>query len=262
MKKIKIKKGLLKTINNLLGTFGLELVRSSHQSKGKGYISAKETVAAAKKNNLSVCDYLEKIWNQQGDTDKVIENMKRGGVFAKSIKNILEIGPGSGRYLEKVMRICNPITYEIYETAQDGADWLAKEYNIISRKADGKTLCHTESSSIDLVHAHGVFVYLPFLTSYQYFQEIVRVTNNNGFVVFDIISEDCLDDETATKWLQSGLDYPCFLSKSYVKAFFIKAGFSFVGDFFTRYGPGKSQYLFFQKRICDNSMVSSSLVLE
>jgi hypothetical protein len=242
---------LLKTINSLLGTFGLGLVRSvPSEGNIKGYISAKETVAAAKMNNLSVCDYLERIWNKQGDTQRVIENMNKFGVFSKAIKNICEIGPGSGRYLEKVMRICNPLRYDIYETAQDWADWLAQEYNIVPRNADGRTLCHTESSSVDLVHAHGVFVYVPFLTSYQYFQEIVRVTNNNAFAVFDIISEDCLDDDTVMKWLQSGDDYPCFLSNSYVKSFFISRGFSFVGDFFNRYGPGKSQYLIFQKHLC------------
>lgn len=239
----RFKSTLLNTLNFLLATTGFKLVR-----KHLGYISAKETVDAAKRSGLSVCDYVEKIWNQQGDTQRVIDKMKELGIFNGTIKNICEIGTGTGRYLEKIIKICNPTGYESYETAKDWAEWLANKYNIIAHDADGKSLSYTKSSSIDLVHAHGVFIYLPFLSSYRYFQEIVRVTNDNGYVTFDIYSEDCFDDDTVNHWLQSDHNYPCFLSKQYVKYFFVKRGFSLIGDFFNRYGEGKSHYLVFKKR--------------
>src|SRR5262245_15479990 len=50
---------------------------------------------------------------------------------------------------------------------------------------------------------HGCIVYLALITSMSYFREIVRVTNPGAHVIFDIIDEDCLDDEAVDKWLSS-----------------------------------------------------------
>ena len=41
----------------------------------QGYISCYETVTAAFKRGLSVCDYLEDLWDQRGATQKVINAM-------------------------------------------------------------------------------------------------------------------------------------------------------------------------------------------
>lgn len=247
-----IKRLALGLLNSLLGKLGLELASKNKGMKGGfalGYIGAKETINAAKERNLTVCDYLEMIWNKQGDTQRVIDKMKEMGIFDRNITRVCEIGTGSGRYLEKVVGICNPARYESYETAEDWAEWLQEQYGIISQPADGKSLASTHTSSMDLVHAHGVFVYLPFLTTYRYFQEIVRVIDDNGYVVFDIISEECLDADTVKAWIESEHNYPCFLSKQHVIEFFTSKGFSFLGDFLNRYGPGKSQYLIFKKQL-------------
>jgi len=45
---------------------------------------------------------------------------------------------------------------------------------------------------MDLIHAHGVFVYLPFFDSLRYFKKIDRVTAKNSYIVFDCITEDYL----------------------------------------------------------------------
>ena len=70
-----------------------------------GYIPAKQTVNSAKTKGLSVVQYVEKMWNKEGNTQKVIDNLEKLGVFQSSIKNILEIGSGTGRYLEKMYQI-------------------------------------------------------------------------------------------------------------------------------------------------------------
>jgi hypothetical protein len=146
----------------------------------QGYIPQRSTVRAAKERGQSVCDYLETIWNKQGDTQRVVDTMKELGVLT-GVRHVVEIGTGSGRYLEKVLEILGPsVTYESYEPSKDWSKWLAKEYGVISRESDGKSLKYTPSCSVDLVHAHGVFVYLPFLVTCRYFQEIVRVTNSRG----------------------------------------------------------------------------------
>jgi SAM-dependent methyltransferase len=216
---------------------------------GGGYISAEETVSAAEREKLSVCDYVERLWERQGDTQRVIEQMQSCGAFTAVSPNVLEIGTGTGRYLEKVLQQCKPAKYESYEYNEDWSDWLQSKYSIISHEADGESLKQTLDKSVDLVHSHGVFVYLPFLVSYGYWKEIWRVTADGGIVIFDIYSEDCLDEETVDKWLKSPERYPCFLSKSYIFSHFAKHDFDLINTFKNRHGKGHSEYLVFIKNI-------------
>lgn len=237
--KTAIKKGL----KRLLAQRGLAIV-GIRQS----YMSAEETIAAAEREGLSVCDYVEKLWDQRGCTQMVIDRMSSCGAFAAKNPNILEIGTGTGRYLEKVFQKCNPAKYESYEPLPDWVDWLKSKYPmVISHKADGETLWQTPDRSVDLVHSHGVFVYIPFLVAYAYFKEIWRVTKDGGMVVFDIYSEDCLDEEMVDQWLNSTYRYTCFLSKSYVASHFAKHGFRLLETFKNKHGEGQSEYLVFSR---------------
>lgn len=243
-----MKNSLLKRgINLLLEQRGLVIapIAEGLKSSSLGYISAKETVAAAENAGLSICDYVEKQWGTLGDTQSAIEQLASCGVFGATNPNVVEIGAGTGRYLEKVLKRCEPVKYEVYETATDWADWLQKEYPIVCHEADGMTLRQTPAMSADLVFAHGVFVYLPFLASYRYWKEIWRIAKENGFVAFDIFSEDVLDEPTVEKWLTSEKNYPVFLSKPYVVAAFGNHGFSLVHSFKKRFGKGCSEYVVF-----------------
>lgn len=230
---------LRKVLNKLLALSGTPI------SGSLGYISAKDTVAAAAEANMSVCDYVEKLWGQQGCTQRVIDLMGSAGVFDIKSPNVLEIGAGTGRYLEKVLAKSNPARYESYEIARDWAKWLGSKYPIESHAADGVSLGTTSSNSVDLLHAHGVFVYLPFLDSYRYWKETWRVVRNGGWVVFDVFSEDCVDEQTIENWLKSEDRYPCFLSKRYLVALFKRKGFSLRTSFTNPYGAGNSEYLVF-----------------
>jgi SAM-dependent methyltransferase len=237
------------TIEHLLAKkgFAIKPLDKNSAKCSQGYISAKDTVSGAEREGLSVCDYVEKLWGKQGDTQKVIDQMGSSGAFDKASPTVLEIGAGTGRYLEKVLQTCNPVKYESYETARDWADWLQATYPIVSHKADGVSLKQTQTCSVDLLHAHGVFVYLTFLISYRYFMEIWRVVKDGGYVVFDIISENCLDHPTVCKWLASEHNYPCFLSREYVVSLFEQHDFSLVDTFMNCYGEGKSEYLAFRR---------------
>ena len=248
-----ITRTIARGINTCLSPLGMALVRTYElqQPAGEGlaYVGAEQTVAAAKQAGLSVTDYVERLWKQEGNADKILADMARLGVFDRPVGRVLEVGAGTGMYVDKVLKKCGPVPYESYEIAADWADWLAKEYKVISHPADGKTLGQTPDGTIDLVHGHGVFVYLRFLACLTYFQEMLRVARPGGYLVFDIMSEDCWDDETVEKWLAAGMRYPCFLSKDYVKRYVTRRGGDFVGDFLNvKFGPGKSEYLVFRRR--------------
>ena len=118
-----------KVVKRLLAQMGLAITQVGETAKTFGYISAKETVSAAEREGLSVCDYVEKLWNKPGDTQRIIEQMASCGVFEARDPNILEIG--TGRYLEKVLGKCKPAKYESYETARDWAEWLQSKYPIV-----------------------------------------------------------------------------------------------------------------------------------
>lgn len=234
--------------NNSIALYVIRQINRLSNYSSLSYMSAKKTVSAARREGLSVCDYVEKIWAQQGNTQKIIDQMETCGAFTFTNPNIVEIGPGTGRYLEKVFHKCTPSKYEIYETAKDWAQWLQSKYNIVTHKADGLTMQQTPSLSANLIQAHGVFVYLPFLVSYSYWMECWRITAEGGMVIFDIISEDCLNESTVENWFKSNDRYLCFLSKSFVISLFNKHGFSLVKAFMNnKYGVGKSEYLVFIK---------------
>jgi ubiquinone/menaquinone biosynthesis C-methylase UbiE len=212
----------------------------------QSYMSAEETIAAADREGLSICDYVERLWEQQGCTQMVINQMSACSAFATTNPKIVEIGTGTGRYLEKVLQLCNPSKYESYEPLHDWVNYLQSKYSTtITYKADGETLWETSDNSANLVHAHGVFVYTPFLITYGYFKEIWRVIADSGIVAFDIFTEDCLDEETVNKWLSSMHRYPCFLSKSYVVSNFNRNGFQLLKTFKNKHGAGESEYLIF-----------------
>ena len=236
-----------KIINSILGLIDLKLIKkNSFNNNFLNYISARDTVIGARRAGLSVCDYVEKEWDQIGETKKVIDRMEKLGVFKKSNPTVCEIGAGTGRYMEKVIDKCAPERYESYETAQDWADWLQNKYPIITQQSDGHSLKYTGDDSIDIVHSHGVFVYLPFFDSLRYFSEIERITKAGSYVVFDCITEECLDNELLGKWLNSENNFPRILPEKYIFDFFPSSKFNLVGNFFTAYGKGKSKYFVFK----------------
>src|SRR5688572_8880247 len=121
-----IQKLVIAAMNSVLRPMGLRFMRIE---KKNGYIDAKATVQAAKDAGQSVCEYVENLWGQgqRGATARVIQEMSKAGCLAPC-ERVLEIGPGTGRYLELVLRKISPEQYEIYETADDWATWLASTY--------------------------------------------------------------------------------------------------------------------------------------
>ena len=240
----KVSKQIQNAVNSILRPTGIEMVRRGATTPHvPGYLKARETINAAKSQGVSLCEYLESLWKEPGNTQAVIDSMAKHGVFDGNISSVCEIGAGSGRFAEKTLAQCRPTRYESYEPDPDWSGWLQASYGVISQPTDGHSLKYTSSASVELVHAHGVFVYLPFLTTYRYFREMARVVSEGGHIVFDILSEDCLDEEKVSQWLRSGQYYPCMLSRQYVLHLFESWGFALQGEFSGRLTPATSHYM-------------------
>jgi SAM-dependent methyltransferase len=234
-------------IRAVIRKFTSLLVANHRPKPATSYITAEETVRNATAENLSVCDYVEKIWDQQGQTDRIINHIASIIQLPKQ-SAVLEIGTGTGRYLEKTLEKIQPAFYESYEIAEDWNHYLRFKYkNVKVYQADGSSLAYTANDSIDLVTAHGVFVYLPFLASVAYFHEINRVLRADGYCIFDCFTEACFVDPYLNNWLQSKHQYPAILPAGLIKQLFSDFGFDFIEGFNNKYGQGITQYLVFQK---------------
>jgi len=240
---------LLQIVNRLLGKTGYLIVKSSALStKKRYYIDCEQTVKCAKSEGLSVCDYVEKIWDQKGWTQKVVDEMRKYGCF-NQVGKICEIGPGTGRYMEKILQFFSSyhIEYVYYEIQDDWAEWLEKTYPVIKRNTDGYTLKSEADNSCILVHAHGVFVYLNLVHSFQYFKEMIRVTQPGGYIVFDFYPIEFYDIALIEKCIEKKITYPVVLPAETIKSFFQKNECIYVGQFKNKHGADFSWYHIYQK---------------
>jgi hypothetical protein len=236
-----------------LGHFGLELARKrGHDwSDVANYIPFEATIEAARKAGVSVGDYIDGV--REGitsTTQATMDQMAQLGLFAGILDTVVEIGPGSGRYLERTLKLCNPQRYEIYETAAPWAAYLEKKYQVILQPTDGKSLAGTPSGSVDLVQAHKVFSTIPFLATARYWLEMVRVTRPGGFAVFDIVTEACMAPDMLESWVASGrgnASYPAMVPTSVAVGLFESHGFSLMGRFIVPMGPGSTEAYVFKK---------------
>lgn len=239
------KRKVRNTINHLLSPVGFELVRQGQGDYVKSFLPLNLTLKKASEAKLSLGDYIDTTYQRPGATQASIDELVELGILNNKVRSICEIGPGSGRYLEKVLRICTPETYEIYESAPEWSDWLEGQYRVRAHEADGRSLRQTASESVDLVHAHKVFVYLAAVVSFQYFSEMIRVTRPGGHIVFDIVSESCMDDATIEKWVARRSYYANMMPRDFVISFFARRRCSLNASFFAPLGAGQSEYLVF-----------------
>ena len=241
-------------VNWVIGPLGIEVVRKDHHdwSDTRNFIPIEDTLAGAKLLGLSVGDYIDTVLNNiPGATQFTIDEMKRLGVFDGAVATVLEIGPGSGRYLEKTIAACSPGHYEIYETSKPWASFLVREYRVIQQPTDGRGLASTLDASCDLVHAHKVFSSIPFVPTVTYWGEMERVARRGAHIVFDIMTEACLDAETVGKWAASGIDngaYPAAMPRSVAIEAFAANGCDLIGSFLVPMGEeGQTETFVFRK---------------
>lgn len=205
------------------------------------YIAAAPTVAAAKAAGQTVEEYVETLWGGIGGTAAIVERMRAAGALQRA-ETVVEIGPGTGRYLARVRELVKPQRHVIFETAEDWRQWLVAEYDVESPDADGESLPDVEHA--DLVHAHGVFVYTPFLVTARYLVEIRRVRPR--WAVFDFYAASEFDDAALASWWASKERYPVVLERDWVLSRL--PDHELVDEWTPRHGHGHSRYVILRRR--------------
>jgi methyltransferase family protein len=241
-----------KGTNVVLRRAGAEIVRYGPRpmEEFSDYIAFAPTIAGAKAAGMSVGDYIDSKHNRPGITQETIDQLRELGALRPGVNSVCEIGPGSGRYLEKTIAICKPARYEIYETAKEWKAYLAETYKVVAHDADGKTLQQTPSGSVELVMAHKVFPGTPFLTTIRYLGEMARVVAPGGRVVFDVITEACMDAPILERWLASGAGYQSYPnphSRQYIVEFFARHHCTLDGSFTVSMEPGLTECMVFTR---------------
>jgi hypothetical protein len=249
--KKKLRAIALDGVNSVLNVVGVELTRLRRGPRPfSEYLDFQQTLAGAERAGLSVGDFIDATYNQPDATQRTIDKLAALGVFGEPIERVCEIGAGSGRYVEKTLARCQPSFYEVYETSCEWREWLGCQYPVVVQPADGARLSKTPDRSIDLVQAHKVFSGIASMKTIRYFSEMTRVLRHGGQAVFDVVTEDCLDDDTLKSWLDSRADYdtyPAVMPRSFVIDFFTRRGFSLVGSFVFPMSPGKTEYMALRK---------------
>ncbi|WP_312858126.1 class I SAM-dependent methyltransferase [Pseudonocardia pini] len=190
-------------------------------------------------------DYIDQTFATPGTTARTVAEMLRLGGLT-SARRVCEIGPGTGRYSEKVIEALHPETYLIYETATDWWPHLRALPHAVVQPCDGHTLTPTPTASIDLVHAQKVFVYLPFETVMGYVDDMIRVARPGGVIAFDVITEECLTDDLVTAWIAAGTIYRP-VPREWLIEYLGRHGVHFRGSCLVRLVEGRTELLVFRK---------------
>ncbi|MCD7438432.1 class I SAM-dependent methyltransferase [Streptomyces lincolnensis] len=241
-------------VKRLVGRTGFDIVRSTDNRGGvDDFIPFEATMRAARAAGLSVGDYIDEVMNgTPGATQSTIDELRALGVFAAGPDTVLEIGPGSGRYLERTLKECSPGRYEIYETAAPWAAYLVETFGVVARPTAGSSLTPTPDGSVDLVLAHKVFNTLTFLGTSRYFFEMARVARPGGRIVFDVMTETCLDPAAMRAWATKGGEghdsYPAAMPRRTCVDLFATLGCDLEAGFLAPMGVASTEVLVFRKK--------------
>ncbi len=248
-----ILRNLKSVVNKALAPMGVTITRADTHDWNDvaNFIPFEPTMAAARAAGLTVGDYIDSILNEApGSSQSTIDKMAATGVFAGRMDNVVEIGPGTGRYLEKTLKACKPGRYEIYETAGPWSDYLVKEYSVALQPTDGYSLAATADASVDLVQAHKVFSTVPFMVTCCYWHEMARVIRPGGWAAFDVVTESCLGGDVLRAWARSDIrngSFPAVMPRKVAVDFFTSKGFALAGNFVVPMKPGSTELFVFKR---------------
>jgi phospholipid N-methyltransferase len=242
-----IRAQLAKPINNVLRPLHVQLVSGSSPDPAiKDFLPARKIMAAAQKAGLPLGAYMDKTFAKPEATPETVRAMLKLACLHDTCETVCEIGPGTGRFAEEIIAALHPAHYEIYETAKDWLPRLSQLPNVVMRKCDGRTLSQTADGSVDLVHSHKLFVYMEFFATAGYLEEMARVVRPGGAVAFDMVTEECLDDETVREWVRVASFYRP-IPRAWAVQFMQRRGLTLCGSHFSPLPPGTAELLVFRR---------------
>lgn len=197
----------------------------------RGYIDARAMLRGAAASGMEVNEFIEVRQGWPGfvrHADDYALRLQDAGVLSGATRDVVEIGPGSGRHAAAILARVPGANYTAYEPDPWWRDHLAKTHGVRVPVAVGELLNDSPDDSVDLVHAVLTFVYLPFLSVVSYFNEAARVLRPGGFLHFDVFVEDSFTPESLTRWLRLGDRYPAVMPEAFMVALLASRGLHLV----------------------------------
>lgn len=239
-----LKSAIGRPIRALAGSLGYQILPLANWS-----LDYKATVEGARRLGLSVPQYVAQLWEDEGTVEEFV-NYLDARIPLSRCKRILEIGPGTGRFLEPVAELAKPVSYDIFEASVEWSAYLARTFPFATvHEIDGRSLAGIADGSQDLIHAHSVFVYLPVPASSGYFFEMARVCAPGGYIVFDCFLADRQTVETIETWRANGVGWQVLLPLKVICDLFEREGIELIDSEHRKktHLSGFSDYLIFQK---------------
>lgn len=242
-----IRARLAKPVNDVLRPLHVQLIAGNSPDPAiKDFLPARKIMAAARNAGLPLGAYMDKTYAKPGATPETVQAMLKLADLQDGCEAVCEIGPGTGRFAEEIIAALNPARYEIYETAKDWLPRLRQLPNVVMRRCDGRTLSQTADGSVDLVHSHKLFVYTEFFATAGYLEEMARAVRPGGAVAFDVVTEDCLDDDVVREWVREASFYRP-VPRAWVVEFMQRRGLTLRGSHFSSLPPGTAELLVFHR---------------
>jgi SAM-dependent methyltransferase len=223
---------------------------------GESYAYSPRAVKRLDSRNIDVNTLIEEAARYQskyGQRDRICERVT-SNLSLKNIKNVLEVGPGTGRFTNKILELLNPSKYYVIETSKPWRKYLMKKFGsnpttqFFAPIPTGHDFSSIESNSIDLLHGHGVFVYLNHVTMYSYLLESIRVIAPGGYLYLEYFSIEKCTSEILDNWHKSIHWFPIFQSDEIVDRLLLKSGFVIMDEWNEMFGESHTRNVLFQKQ--------------
>ncbi|MDJ0927417.1 MAG: methyltransferase domain-containing protein [Gammaproteobacteria bacterium] len=213
------------------------LFRGKKPKETVSYIDTESTVAAAQSAGLSITAFREReAYDETGDErflgrrDRVYRRLARS-LQGRDVTTILEIGPGAGAFTEEFATHYPDADYQIYEPRHDWTNYLVEKFSVRPMPVDGSTLTPTTDGSVDLVHCHATFVYIPPMHSLGYIQECCRVLRPGGLLMFDVYTEDEFDHARAARTIAAKHRFHTIIPRQLLLKFLEAGGLTLIDEF-------------------------------
>lgn len=239
---------MIRIINSFLNRFDYKIEKKyTNKNRSEGYPSYLE---AADKLNLDVNDYLNN--NMGWPKPKPIVDEILFPLLENIPKpNILELGPGTGRWTRYILEKANQLKAKEYYLI-DHAVWMIdflsnyfKNETIVKViRNDGLSL-PVKDSFFDMAFSEGLFIQLKPGNIYLYAKEFSRVLKPGGYCVFDYYN--CDNEEGWDFFVDQSNKkhtYFTFYPDHFIEKIFITSGFLLE----KRVTYGKSIFVIFKKK--------------